>query len=68
MANITENYLTDSQTAGELRVTTRTLARWRAERCGPAWLRVGRRVMYRRESIERWLLNREQIPVRDQAA
>ncbi|MBK1655366.1 helix-turn-helix transcriptional regulator [Allochromatium vinosum] len=68
MASITENYLTDGETAAELRVTTRTLARWRAERCGPAWLRVGRRVLYRRESIERWLMNREQVPVREQAA
>ena len=68
MAILSEDYLTDSETAAELRLTTRTLARWRAERRGPAWLRVGRRVMYRRASIERWLLNREQVPVRDAAA
>ncbi|MBK1724700.1 helix-turn-helix transcriptional regulator [Thiocystis violacea] len=68
MTSITADYLTDDETAAELRVTKRTLARWRAESRGPAWTKVGRSVMYRRAAIARWLGNREQIPMRDQAA
>lgn len=33
----------------------RTIERWRTKGTGPKFIRVGRRVLYRPEAIERWL-------------
>jgi hypothetical protein len=33
----------------------RTIERWRSTGRGPAFIKVGRRVLYRREAIESWL-------------
>lgn len=42
-----------------LGVAEGTLANWRAAGKGPPFVRVGRKVMYRMESLEDWLLERE---------
>lgn len=34
-----------------------TVARWRREGNGPAYLKLGRRVMYRRVDVQAWLNN-----------
>lgn len=40
-----------------------TLRRWRRLRTGPAWVRVGRTPMYRREDVAAWMLaNRVETP------
>jgi excisionase family DNA binding protein len=41
-----------------LNVSTRTLERWRVEGVGPIYVKVGRRVLYRREDVETWLTER----------
>jgi predicted DNA-binding transcriptional regulator AlpA len=41
-------------------LTPDTLSRWEARREGPPCMRIGRKVFYRRSSVEQWLLNREQ--------
>ena len=56
---ILSNYLTDVQLAEELGVSPRTIARWRGLREGPTPTRVGRRVMYHRASVKKWLENCE---------
>ena len=38
-----------------LSVSERTLERWRLEGVGPAYIKAGRRVLYRREDVECWL-------------
>ena len=38
-----------------LNVSERTLERWRVEGTGPVYVKAGRRVLYRRDDIERWL-------------
>jgi hypothetical protein len=44
--------------AGELGITTGTLAKWRHRRFGPAWVLVGNRVRYRRDDLDAWLAER----------
>lgn len=38
-----------------LSVSERTLERWRVEGTGPSFVKAGRRVLYRREDVEKWL-------------
>jgi hypothetical protein len=63
-----EEYASDAETAQELNVSTRTLARWRAERIGPAFTKIGARVYYRRAGITEWVRANETNPVRNRAA
>jgi hypothetical protein len=48
-------YLTPASLAKNLGVSVRTLARWHFLRTGPAITRVGRMILYRRESVSEWL-------------
>ena len=58
-------WISREQLAQELMITADTLSRWEARREGPPCMRVGRKVFYRRSSVEDWLLSREQSqPVR----
>ena len=47
--------LPQQQLATILAVSERTLERWRVEGCGPAYLKAGRRVLYRRSDVDSWL-------------
>lgn len=63
--NLLADWIARDQLAQELMITTDTLSRWEARREGPPCMRVGRKVFYRRSSVEQWLLSREQgQPVR----
>jgi hypothetical protein len=33
----------------------RTLERWRTDGCGPEYVKVGHRVLYKQSAVERWL-------------
>jgi hypothetical protein len=61
--SITERLLADfleqDEAAAELKVCGRTLDRWRRLGEGPPVTKIGRRVLYRRESLEAWLRARE---------
>ena len=61
-------YLTEHQLAEQLGETVRTQQRRRAERTGPAFTIIGRRVFYRREAVETWLRTREVKPPRGKRA
>jgi excisionase family DNA binding protein len=52
--------LTEAEVADLLRVSPRTVRRWRNEGTGPPALRVGRRIRYRRSAVEAWLDRRDQ--------
>ncbi len=54
------DWISRDQLAQELMVTADTLSRWEARREGPPCMRVGRKVFYRRSSVEDWLCSREQ--------
>jgi len=57
-------YLTERELAHELGRDARTLKRWRAAREGPAWVAIGRKILYRRSAVQDWLASREVRPVR----
>ena len=50
---------TRQQLAVELGFTCDTLCRWEARQIGPPCTRIGRRVLYRRDAVEAWLLEQE---------
>jgi hypothetical protein len=57
---ILSEFLTKEELAVELRRNPRTLDRWAALGIGPPRTRVGRNVLYRRASVQRWLMAQEQ--------
>lgn len=46
------------EAAGRLRSNPRTLERWRTNGTGPNFVRIGRRIFYRRAALESWLEKR----------
>jgi hypothetical protein len=46
------DFLSQDETAAELKVCTRTLDRWRRLREGPPITKLGRRILYRRSSLQ----------------
>ncbi|WP_018716638.1 helix-turn-helix domain-containing protein [Arhodomonas aquaeolei] len=57
--------LTQAEAADYLRVTRRTLYRWRHERRGPRWTYAGRQIRYRRTDLDSYLDARTAEPVAD---
>lgn len=58
-----DDWMSRAELAAELGVTEDTLQRWHAQRSGPACVRVGKKVLYRREAVREWLVAREIQPV-----
>ena len=56
---ILSEFLTKEELAAELRRNPRTLDRWQALGMGPPRTHVGRKVLYRRASVQKWLLAQE---------
>lgn len=67
---MTENtpVLTTDEAARYLRVSTRSLIRWRVLRKGPPWTYAGRQVRYRREDLDRYLAGRVNAPAGEREA
>jgi excisionase family DNA binding protein len=51
---------TEDQLAEQAGVSVRTIKRWRDQRKGPPFIRMGRRILYRRDAVADWLLANEQ--------
>ena len=51
-------YLTQAEAADVLRISARSLERWRLEGTGPAYRKFGRRVVYGRADLETWAESR----------
>jgi predicted DNA-binding transcriptional regulator AlpA len=49
------DYLTPRQVAAELGICEKTLTRWHLARRAPPRVTVGRRLLYRRTSVSRWI-------------
>jgi predicted DNA-binding transcriptional regulator AlpA len=60
----TELLLTDHQAAELLQCSRAALVRFRYERRGPPWLKVGKLVRYRRTDLLSWLEERLVAPDR----
>ena len=54
------DYLDEPALAKELGRSTRTIARWRAKRKGPAPTFIGRAPVYRIDAVRNWLKAKEQ--------
>jgi len=54
-----DDYYTDPELAGELRVKTRTTKSWRDKRTGPPVTYISGKPYYRKESVRQWLIDRE---------
>jgi len=60
----TDDLLTLPELALYLRVSERTVRRWRAERRDPPHVRAGLRVLSRRSDVDGWLAAGRVVPVR----
>jgi hypothetical protein len=49
------DYQSDKKTAKDLNKSERTLKRWRDERRGPPWMKVGRDIFYHIPGTRDWL-------------
>jgi len=47
--------LTQAEAADYLRLSERTLERWRVTGSGPAFCKLGRRVLYRAADLDEWI-------------
>ena len=56
--------MTLAETAAYLRTPVATLRYWRHLGLGPAGFRLGRRVIYRRGDVDRWLSERQDAETR----
>ena len=61
-----ETHLTQCQLAKFLDTSERTLERWRIEGTGQAFVKAGRKVLYRQDDIEEWLLRSRRTSTSDQ--
>jgi hypothetical protein len=63
--SILSDYLNEVECAAELKISIRTLKRYRALRCGPPFTMVGNRKYYSIPAIRDWLASRQIKPVRN---
>jgi excisionase family DNA binding protein len=56
---------TTEEAARFLRLQKQTLEAWRLRGTGPAFLKLGRRVVYRREALEQFMAERERRSTSD---
>ena len=59
-AQLLDDWISRDALARELSVTPDTLGRWEARREGPPCTRIGRKILYRRASVQDWLRAQEQ--------
>jgi hypothetical protein len=57
---ILSEFLTKEELAEQLQRNPRTLDRWAVLGMGPPRTHVGRKVLYRRASVQKWLVAQEQ--------
>ena len=55
-----QDLIPEADFAAQRGVSLRTVQRERAQRIGPPFIKIGRKVFYRPAAIEQWLLAREQ--------
>lgn len=60
---VLDGWMTRRELSEALGVTEATLGRWHTQRIGPAAVKIGRRLLYRREAVRQWLIARERTPV-----
>lgn len=68
MIALLEDLLSEAELATELRVSERTIKRWRALPDGLPYVALGGRIFYRRSSVRAWIESRERFPNRRRGA
>ena len=58
-ANLLVGWLDRAELARELTISVDTLQRWETRRVGPPCVRVGRKVLYRKDAVREWLCEQE---------
>jgi hypothetical protein len=58
-ANLLVGWLERAELARELTISVDTLQRWETRRVGPPCVRVGRKVLYRKDAVREWLCEQE---------
>lgn len=66
-AHAARNLMTTDQLCEFLQVSRRTVATWRAQHNGPAYVRLGNSVRYRPQDVDAWLSRGLVTPLRDAA-
>jgi hypothetical protein len=56
-----DNRMTPIEAAQYLERTRKTLAQWRYNKKGPAFIKVGERIYYDKRVLDEWLQNRSQV-------
>jgi len=59
MSELLKDYFERPALAAEIGYTEKTLIRWELDGKGPPVTRIGRQVLYRKSSVEKWLLAQE---------
>lgn len=59
-----QDLIPETDYAAARRVSVRTVQRERAQRVGPPFIKIGRKIYYRPAAIEEWLLAQEQAQPR----
>lgn len=65
MSDFSDDYIGRADAAKLIGVDKCTLSRWFSEGVGPPRIKIGRRVLYSKASIERWLISQEVTPCRE---
>ena len=58
-AGLLVGWLNRAELAHELTISVDTLQRWETRRVGPPCVRVGRKVLYRKDAVREWLCEQE---------
>lgn len=58
-AGLLTGWLNRAELARELSISVDTLQRWETRRIGPPCVRVGRKVLYRKDAVREWLCEQE---------
>ena len=64
VADIPGGYLPEATIAKQFKVQPQALRVWRRQGKGPPFIKVGRHIFYRAESLAAWLRSQEVQPVR----
>lgn len=59
-----ENLLTEAAYAAKRGVSVRTIQRERALRAGPPFIKLGKSIFYRPESVDAWIIAQERTPAK----
>ena len=60
-----DELLTPKAVAAEIKLAEATLADWRVRGAGPPFVKLGKRVLYRRGTLRAWLAKRERRSTSD---